>query len=667
YRPLTRDEKSLQSLHRLEDGVYAFRYESKEMKLEYRISPAEGMPSVEVILEGETQPGLWTGAGLQSGEGAPTLRFSRMSGDKLLLQYTQGVQFELSLHGKTLQMDMNSLLENISSLDLGKLTPGPGRELSMLRFPLMRVSEENPWPVIALKSGTGTYLVSCFPDWWNSLASRWQPGSDTGIQSGFSLGRMNYEPRWRGTRNMFRERIYFTVSQRVQDVLPQPASPVAMYRQEMGNRQRGADRKIPQISLFSIGPLDPGWEDRILARDAHGEWREHPLGTGILLKPGLFDGWPLRRLVEFREQQTGDLLEVPAAAQFPPWRFMDYDVRSVGAATFSQTFAETGALLQQIEAEWGGGILSRGGAEWFWSGLVSAVEPEFPLGIQQLHPLLPHFAWWNVHPYTQILGLGRLDQFALSTDPERKEETLLNRALAFQVAYGALGRIPKLRNPSLTMKARRIQELLQPHFAGAQVERIAYWGNEQFLDAGEALAADKLRDSRLYIRLDNETEIWVNGDLFGDWQVRVDGREILLPPFGFVVRGNHLFVMNLPEKDQAPGLCLLETENQTWVSSPGRVVDELQMSLQGCLQVTRLSEGEVQIDVADWHGEARISAELLRLKQIGSLRAIDREGESVRDLHLLRDGSDWIFQSDSPLRRIWISEKIRGREMNFSP
>ena len=664
YRPQTRPEKSLQSLTRLEENRYLFSYESAGLQLGYRISAEPGMPKIDVILNGNPYSQLWQDARVEMLEAPPELRFARMGSDRLTLQYTQGLQFEISLHGKTLQLEMNSLLENVKALHLGKISGEKGALLPMLHVPFMRLQENLRWPVHVLTAGAQSYMVSCFPDWWYSLSSGFE--ASPAQEAGENLGLLRYDTRWRGNRNMFRERLYFTVSERLQDVLPEPASPVAVYRRELENFQWSENAALPEMNLVAIEPLEESWDDRLLARDPQGEWRAHPLG-GYVIKSGLFDGVPMQRMTDLRARSSGSMLWVPAVAQMPPWRFMDNDVRSVGASSYTQFHADAGALLQQVEAEWGGAILSRGGAEWFWSGLVSGMVPSFPLGILELHPLLPQFAWRNVHPYTQILGLGALNDFRLPTDTLRDEETLLNRSLALQVAYGAMGRVPDLETPVLQTKAARIQSLLQPRFAGVKTERIAYWNGERFLDAGEAIQQDVLPDSQLYIRLEGETEIWVNGNLFDDWAVRVDGLDIVLPPFGFVVRGNDFFIMNLPRDVTHQGLCVLETATQIWVCSPEKEVNMLQMQLQGCLQIQRLPEGKLLMEIADWHGEARFAADLLKLDKVGSVRGINAQGENIPDLHFARGGDEWILQSDAALRRLWISPEISAREMKFSP
>ncbi len=666
FRPQTRSGKSITSLERMGDSGYVFHFESKEIKLAYQIQPQPGMPAVTVRVNEKEYPALWQSAGVMTEEGLPQLRFARMNGDRLMFQYTQGLQFEFSLHGKTLQVDMNSLLENVKELNLGEISREDGSIPQTLTLPLFRIQENQRWPVFAFKDEGNAFIVSCFPDWWSSLSSHYQETVDPLGPQSIALGKMIYEPQWRGTRTMFRERIYFTVSDRLQEVLPSPAMPKAMYRMDLELEQSGESNVSPPLNLLAIRPLEEAWQDRLLARSPQGDWREHPV-EGYLIKSGLFEETPLKKLSDFRSKNPERVLMVPAVGKYPPWRFLDYDVRSVGGGSFTQTLAETGALLQQVEAEWGGPVLSEGGAEWFWSGLVSAVIPDFPLGLQELHPLMPHFAWYNVHPISQMIGLGDLSDFRLPSDQGVDEEVLLDRLLALQVAYGAIGRSPEVGRADLQIKARRIQSLLQKHFASAKVERIAYWSGNKFLDAGEAVAAGILQDSRLYLRLDSFTEIWVNGDLFDPWKVRVDGREFALPPFGFVVRGNELLVVNLPGQPGEPGSTLLKGDGQTWVSSRGGELNELGMQLRGSLQIQEMDDGEMRLDIDDWHGEAWISGKVLKIKQVGTLRGITADGTRVNDLVLSREGDGWLLKSDSHIHRVWVSPEISGSDLKFSP
>lgn len=580
YRPQTRAERSVQRVSTEQPDTFLFEYESAETTIGYRITATKSFPRVDVVVDGVSYPDLWSQARMTGSEKIPELRFARATENRVDLQYTEGIQFEFSLHGKTLQIEISSLLETIQALDLGRMTVPESEQSRILWMPFLRLQEDQRWPIFVQPSRTHPFLISLIPDWWYSLGSRYALPRDHGDHGGrggrgdaggHPLGQLQYERRWRGSRNMFRERLYLTVSRRLQDVLPSPASPRALFSENPDPFASGEvdldASTLQKMNMLSVHPLETEWEDGLLARTPQGEWRPHPR-AGYILKSGSLDGLPLKRLLAARNETESTYLWVPSLGQFPPWRFTDYDVRMIGAGTFTQTLAETGAFLQQVTAEWGGALLSRGGSEWLWAGLVSAFVPEFPHGLMELHPFLPHVAWRNVHPFSRMIGLGELVAFRLPTDGAFNEDVLLDRYLAAQLAYGAQGRSPKMEDPELREKARRFNRVLHRHLGGQEVDRIAYWTGERFVDAGEALQSDSLERSQLYIRLQDQTEIWVNGDLMNAWSLRVDGRELTLPPFGFVLRSQELFLFNRPRWKDQPGFSIIKQPRSLWRYGP---------------------------------------------------------------------------------------------------
>jgi|GEM_PF-1189826 len=699
FRPQTRSERSIRKVERLGVDRFLFSYESDAGRLGYVVNATPGAPSVDVRVDGERYPGLWRNLGVAGPETPPVLRFARIDDDVLFLQYTGGVHYEVSLHGKTLQVEAASLSENLTSLDLGSIAAPDGSLPKVLYPPFLRLREDRRWPVFQVDEGERTLLVSCFPDWWFSMAGGYEPVRSTAARTGVSLGRMVYTPRWRGSRNAFRERLYFTVSEQLEEVLPSPAAPRALYRDETerwvwrGRPGRSTleereplsglalippEEGVPmgwrhttvttgrEVFPISVRPVDPIWEDDLLSRDGKGAWREHPSG-GYLMKSGRFDRDAVKRVRELRGEGAGAFLFLPDVTAHPPWRYTDFDARMTGAGTYAQTWAETGAFLQQTAAEWGGPVLGGGGSEWLWAGLVAGVVPEFPHGLGELHPFLPHVAWKNIHPYMDLLGLGGPEAFAHPYGPSDSRERRVDRMLASMVAYGAVGRLPSLEDSVLRRKVHRYQQALQPAFDAQTTERIAYWDGARFLSAGEALHTGALLRSRLYMRLKNQTEIWVNGDYDGEWTVRVDNRSVRLPPFGFVVRGEDVLAVNGLTETGSP-LSWAETPDWVWISSSEEVVSRDGVTVRGTLYVRRAKEGAPAVlEVSDWRGEARISAERLGLSRVGTLIARDSEGRVLPDVELLREEKEWVLRGDSALRRVTVYEEVRGAEANFLP
>ncbi len=577
YRPLTRSERSVQTLETVDPETFLFQYERADSTIGYRITAGKGFPQVDVVVDGEIYPGLWSQPRLLGPKQSPELRFARATGNRLDLQYTEGIQFELSLHGKTLQIEVSSLLETIQTLELGRMNAPQAERPRILWMPFMRLQEDQRWPIFIQPGAENPFFISLIPDWWFSLGSGYDLQRDAEAGRGSNLGRIQYNHRWRGSRNMFRERLYLTASHRLEDVMPTPASPRALYSEHpdpIGPGEFGMEGStFRELTPLSVHPLEPEWEDNLLARSPQGDWQRHP-HEGYVLKSGRMDELPMNRLHSARDEVDALNLWVPFIGQFPPWRFTDYDVRMIGAGTFTQTLAEAGAFLQQATAEWGGPLLSRGGSEWLWAGLVSGFAPDFPHGLMELHPLLPHFAWRNLHPFSRILGLGELEKFRLPTERHVQEDVLLDRYLALQLAYAATGKIPKIDDPGLQVKARRIHEVLHGHLGGREVDRIAYWTGERFVDVGEAIAGDALQRSQLYMRLQDQTEIWVNGEFSSEWALRVDGHERILPPFGFVVRSDDLFILNLPQWNNQPGSAIIEKPGSLWLYSPEAEIEE---------------------------------------------------------------------------------------------
>jgi hypothetical protein len=470
--------------------------------------------------------------------------------------------------------------------------------------------------------------------------------------------------------------MYFTVGDQIQDVLPQTPHPGGMWKNRLSQgwieeTSDGAWRwQTPQAmsslpltagSLMAMEATAEEWEPDWLARTEEGEWRTHP-DQGWLVKSGRLHTVPAEaRLPQGRE--AGWIVE-QALVTCPPWRFTDFDARLPGAATYAQTWAETGAFLQQVEAETGVPLIGKGDATWLWSGLLSGMVPE---GIARLHPYLPQASWSLMHPGTVLLGLGGLDSFQRSGEDGVSEWVLADRALAAQIAYGATGFVPWITDDVVRRRFLRFTEVLHPRLASQNAERIAYWDGERFQTMTAARRGGSLPDSRLYIRLQDATEIWVNGHWTDTWEVQVDGTSYTLPPFGFVVRGPELFALSGQQPDGA-AMCLLENEDSVWISSAGASVQWSGITAQGCVQLRKLQvDGAVEVRIADWQGPLRFATDRLDLSRVASVEAVDASGKALQSVTFLREEDEWVLRSPEPPARVRIYPGLRARENNFVP
>jgi len=562
FRPVPPAGRTQARILRESDQRYLFRYEGAEGILEYGLELTAGVPQIDVRVDGVSLGQLWSGFGLELEGDLPEFRFARIEEDTLFLQYAQGLRLRVSLHGRTLQIEAHALGETVQALKLGSL--GGGNRGYPLYPPFLRVGEEMRWPVYVLQTPERELFVSLLPDWWYSMAGEVSPpGRSADGREDF--GRLIYPERWKGTRNVCRERIYFTVSPRFEDVLPGPSAVESFQRQMVGSRLWTLLAPFPREPLLlGVRPDTAEWNEDWLARSPQGDWiaLQPP---AYLLKAARFPDEGLQRVLRHVREQRPAYLFLPEAG-LPPWRWTDYDARVLGAGTFSQTWAEFGVLLMQAGAETSLPTLAPGGCEWLLAGLGAAFVPHFPLGLQELHPYLPQFAHRNILPYSALLGLGELHQFQLPGRREDDEETLMHRLLAAQIAYGACGRVPNVRDPGLRLRARRILAPLHERFTRQTLSRVSYWDGNRFVGISEAMASGALLRSQVYFRFEDGTEVWVNGDFQDDWILNVAGETLELPPSGFVVRGEDL-LMHHARKDGVIRT-RIQTPDQLWIDPP---------------------------------------------------------------------------------------------------
>jgi hypothetical protein len=517
-------------------------------------------------------------------------------------------------------------------------------------------------PVSFLSNGGTPLFFTVSPDWWFSMASTFIPGEDP-----MEVGRMVYTPRWRGSRNLFRERMYVTASSRMKNILPASSAPTAMYVKQAGQRI-WPPVDDPTQPLLKLRPVEPEWEDRLIVRDTEGEWRPYPDGDGVILKTALAEEVMMSRLTSSRmDEPLRDIL-YPELTAYGPWRFTDFDNRMVGAGTFAQTYAEIGALLQQVEAERGGPTFGTGGAELFWSGLVSGFVPDFTDVTIWKDPWIPHLAWNSISKHSRLLGMGDLESFRDISNRKENRLIWMDRSLATQVAYGAPGRLPSKRLPEWkVLHMTRLIRALQDAITGQTAERIAYWNGDAFTDLAGAFADGSIARNQIYIRLTDQTEIWVNGALDQTWSRRVSGTEWQLPPFGFLVRGPEHFIAHQPSEDGSPGVIFVDTPEGCWFSNPHSLQERGGMAFTGCIRITREGEGDYRLDILQWGGEAVFSSDRIPLNQIKSLRAVDRNGQRLSSVNMIRTQEGWILQSPDEPATVWISDEVQGGDRNLSP
>lgn len=638
FRPEPPSGRQVVSIERIDAETHELRYEGEGGRLTYRVRAVAGAPEVDVLHNDVVWPAVWRDWGALSDAGPPAPRYSRVENRVLHLQYERGLRYSFSLQGRTLQVEIHCLGETFGGLHLGSLGGGEGVQAAPHFVPLMRVGEEARWPLMRLQKAEDQLFVSLIPDWWFSMSGKWVPGRSADGRE--NLGSFQYPSRWKGTRNVFRERVYLTVSPWLEGVLPTATAPEALHRDLAGQLLWRAGALPPDLDLFSMRPTHPNWRDDMIARNPDGEWRRFNTRHHIL-KSGRFPETLGPRL-RYWPREAGAAWVV-RGVDVPPWELTDFDARMLGAGTFAQTWAETGAMLQQAAAETGVPLLAPGGVEWLQAGFVSGFVPEFTLGFMELHPYLPHFAHRVLAPHVALHGLGPTSGFRLPGEPYR-EEVIVHRQIAAQIAYGACGRLPEVSRPELLDRAKRILGPMHQLFTTDTVVRLAWWDGQRFVEAGEAMRSGDWVRSRVYFRMESGTEIWVNGDLHGNWRIRAGGDQYELPPSGFMVRGEDLRMVHA--QDEA-GLAYTAawTPAVRWLDSPSSTQHFSGMAGRGLLRLERDdAKQRASFSFRDARGEIFVSSEAVagRRNAVGSVTV--SAGDAV-EMSAAEDGW-WIQAAD---------------------
>ncbi|MBO4528672.1 MAG: hypothetical protein J5743_13655, partial [Victivallales bacterium] len=76
---------------------------------------------------------------------------------------------------------------------------------------------------------------------------------------------------------------------------------------------------------------------------------------------------------------------------------------------------------------------------------------------------------------------------------------------------------------------RQLQEL----YAGIPVKQIRYECSGSLLTATEMLRSNKSNEGKVFTQYENGLDVWVNRNPQDSWAITVDGRQMVLPPYGY--------------------------------------------------------------------------------------------------------------------------------------
>ncbi len=221
----------------------------------------------------------------------------------------------------------------------------------------------------------------------------------------------------------------------------------------------------------------------------------------------------------------------------PPWGLVDYNPAAPGAATYHSVLREYARGVAVMREIYQGPIWSEGNAAFLWAGYL---DTDYAQCNQPDALPLVDFKLRKMNALENLNGY----------DLTKVGSATLDYLLSAQIVNGNMGHLWASESEfpfnSQNLLAKATPELLrqvaksyymmrqlQECYAGVEPAEILYECGDELLTATEMLRGNRANEGKVYVRYANDLEVWVNRNPKAKWTVEVDGRELLLPPFGY--------------------------------------------------------------------------------------------------------------------------------------
>ena len=300
-----------------------------------------------------------------------------------------------------------------------------------------------------------------------------------------------------------------------------------------------------------LDPLAEFWNPDYAVQRSDGNWmdswrhcyRLSPLAAPTIVKD-------MTRRISEKFGIDGTYLD--ESGSFPWGAITDYDARKPGAGLARVAHLAQLRIPVTEQNIHGGPSYGEGSAQWLWAGFLSGTygQTYWPSWDHQTAWLVD-FELCKVHPLMTNLSMGyALNRYGGLPEAERQwaldrwhaAAMAFGRAGAFKIAYESKSDSKAMKEPRWLWKEKReifqeyfLFQALQEGYAMVPPKEIAYEADGRWFSAGEALREDRLQENHIRVVYENGLQVFVNGnlDVENAWNVRVDGKDILLPQNGF--------------------------------------------------------------------------------------------------------------------------------------
>jgi len=413
--------------------------------------------------------------------------FIHLEEGRLTTEFLGGLRMEFSLSAASLILDLQNRRPVVEALDIGSLSSA--HPLATRYMPGWTDPEHGGPLVAEIRPGGDPFFLSAIADPYRTQAAALSVVDAPARIHPVLL----YHPKTDGRRRPLHERVIWTASSQLGEVLPVVPHPPSIYRSTLGRHlwddvvddrpddpssalmtrrltavediSGGLFQQNPvlanSVDLLHIDPSRPGWSDAFVQREPDGNWRQLSAREYALKAPTAVEAFAQDGRIPL-EQPPGRLAVTPAAfTGTRPWRLTDYDARNDDAASWRSVFLCYGELLDLLRAYRQRPVVALGAYAPLYAGLADGVVLEADPGRWPHQPL---FHARRLAPLAVFYGAGAFDAFI--SDPRfagLQPHEQADRYLAQQMAYGLAGRlIPLAADEALHRRSYLLMASLQP-------------------------------------------------------------------------------------------------------------------------------------------------------------------------------------------------------------
>ncbi len=409
--------------------------------------------------------------------------------------------------------------------------------------------------------------------------------------------------------------------------------------------------------------VNTNWSPDWVTRRPDGEWRR-AWPRNYMLKPAKaveFDEYYAKRIKEkFGVKMS--YTDVHTTAQ--PWR-CDFDARVPGAGTMTSLFYAYGQLLLNDQKVYGP-TQSEATFQWLYAGLQSGGYGWVYTDVNLLtHPLDVSLMLMKIHPLEADYGMGYTFYYLSRLDEEWKESPqrrdYVDLFLSTTIGYGNLGWLVtdwSLDDPfgvEAMARSYYMMQQLQQQYAFIQPQRIEYASPDgRMLTPSEAHSSGVIADSRLHVKYENGTHVYVNRASKGTWTVKDDrGEPVELPVSGWLVFNSQNGFYELSANVAGRRIDWANTPDYEFLDGRGQWTQHGSLGTTG--SVTRRERATGVTELIDIYGNDRIA---FQASGPGQMMAYDWEGNSLGEVETKSFSDGWYeFQPISGGRMYLFAER----------